>query len=103
MASSPYELDGHRPLPEPEYDPYNTSFTTKRINKTTFLIVEDDEFEEHPFIYVKVHPKLPIIILSDTGCAQPKRKIGKDGECRLTLLSLRPNLPSLQAQPFVEI
>ncbi|KAF2168443.1 hypothetical protein M409DRAFT_53122 [Zasmidium cellare ATCC 36951] len=50
------------------------SFKTERINKSTFLVVEDDAFREHPFIYVKIHPKAPIIVLSDTGCDEPSAK-----------------------------
>ncbi|EME46801.1 hypothetical protein DOTSEDRAFT_87250 [Dothistroma septosporum NZE10] len=48
-----------------------TSFTTTRINKTTFVIQEDDAFREHPLIYVKLHPTIPVAILSDTGCDEP--------------------------------
>lgn len=73
MAATPYELDGRRAEAELSY---NMSFVTKRVNKTTWLIVEDDEYGEHPFIYVKLHSKLPVAIVSDTGCAQPRKKIG---------------------------
>lgn len=51
-----------------------SSFTTKRINKSTFLIIEDDAFEEHPYIYAKIHPKARIIILTDTGCDEPSSR-----------------------------
>ncbi|CZT22123.1 uncharacterized protein RCC_07992 [Ramularia collo-cygni] len=49
----------------------SSSFSAKRINSTTCVIQEDDVFREHPLIYVKIHPKVPIIILSDTGCDEP--------------------------------
>jgi hypothetical protein len=56
----------------------SSSFSSKRINSTTFVVREDDAFGEHPFIYVKVHPKAPILVLSDTGCdeASEKKKNG---------------------------
>ena len=46
-----------------EKSPY---FVCTRVNSTTFVIVEDDEYAEHPFIYVKIYENL--VILSDTGC-----------------------------------
>lgn len=52
----------------------STSFTTKRINRTTFVVREDDLWEEHPLIYVKLHPLVPLVILSDTGCDEPSKK-----------------------------
>jgi len=51
-----------------------TSFSTKRINATTFVIREDDSFAEHPLIYAKVHPKAPVIVLSDTGSDEPSEE-----------------------------
>jgi len=51
-----------------------SSFTAERINETTFVIREDDLYEEHPFIYAKVHPSAPVIVLSDTGCDEPSEK-----------------------------
>ncbi|CAK4033703.1 Hypothetical predicted protein [Lecanosticta acicola] len=51
-----------------------SSFTTKKINSTTFVIREDDAYGEHPFIYVKLHPLAPVIIISDTGCDEPSEK-----------------------------
>lgn len=51
---------------------HSTSFTTKRINKSTFAVREDDAYDEHPLVYVKIHPKgTPLIVLSDTGCDEP--------------------------------
>ena len=49
----------------------SSSFTTSRLNNTTFLIQEHDAYREQPFIYVKLHPKYPVIVLSDTGCDEP--------------------------------
>ncbi|OCL07992.1 Metallo-hydrolase/oxidoreductase [Glonium stellatum] len=49
-----------------------TCFSTKRLNHSTFLITEDDSYREHPFIYAKLHSKLPLLILSDTGCNSPR-------------------------------
>lgn len=52
-----------------------TSFKTTRISKTTFLVTEDDKYGEQPFIYAKQHPDSPILILSDTGCNAPNKKV----------------------------
>jgi hypothetical protein len=49
----------------------DTSFSIRKINPTTFMVREDDAFGEHPFIYVKIHPRVPVVILSDTGCDAP--------------------------------
>ncbi|KAK4894193.1 hypothetical protein LTR27_007560 [Elasticomyces elasticus] len=56
----------------------SSSFTTKRINATTFVIREDDAYEEHPLIYAKLHSKAPVIVLSDTGCDEPSEKHKND-------------------------
>jgi hypothetical protein len=58
----------------------STSFTTKQINRSTFAIREADVYKEHPLIFVKVHPAVPLIILSDTGCDEPEEK-HKHGMC----------------------
>ncbi|WPG99000.1 Hypothetical protein R9X50_00180200 [Acrodontium crateriforme] len=58
----------------PQQTPPSTSFTTRRINASTFVIQEDDAFGEQPLIYVKVHPKCPVIIVCDTGCDQPNEE-----------------------------
>lgn len=49
----------------------STSFITKKINRSTFVVQERDTYDEHPLIYVKVHPRVPLIIISDTGCDEP--------------------------------
>lgn len=43
-------------------------FVCNRLNDDTFLIVEHDSYDEHPFIYVKVYHDPPLLVLSDTGC-----------------------------------
>ena len=54
--------------------PETSSFTSKRVNSSTFVIREDDAYKEHPFIYLKIHPRAPIILLSDTGCDEPSEE-----------------------------
>ena len=49
-----------------------TSFKCDKINKTTFVIIEDDIYHEYPFIYVKVYVDPALIVLSDTGCGGRK-------------------------------
>jgi hypothetical protein len=51
----------------------SSSFTAKKLNRSTFLITENDAYREHPLIYVKVHPTIPVIIIGDTGCDRPSR------------------------------
>lgn len=58
-----------------------SSFRTWKINRTTFAVREDDAFHEYPLIYVKLHQRAPILLLSDTGTGEAKDKNGK-GECR---------------------
>ena len=45
-----------------------TCFACEKLNDSTFLIVEDDKYDEHPFIYAKIYLELRLIVLSDTGC-----------------------------------
>ncbi|KAF4622774.1 hypothetical protein G7Y89_g14252 [Cudoniella acicularis] len=58
----------------------STSFTCQRVNKTTFVIIEDDNYGEQPYIYVKVYPAH--LIITDTGCNAPRSK-------EASLISLR--------------
>lgn len=51
-----------------------TSFKCSKLNSTTWLLVEDDIYRETPFIYAKIHPTEPILILTDTGCDAPRSK-----------------------------
>ena len=46
----------------------STCFKCKRLNPSTFVIVEDDKYDEHPFIYARIFLDPPLIVLSDTGC-----------------------------------
>lgn len=74
-----------------------TSFKTTRISKTTFLVTENDIYGEHPFIYVKQHPTSHVLIVSDTGCNNPKESV--------TVSSLREYLetypiPELDGEPL---
>lgn len=48
----------------------STSFSCRRVNSTTFLIIEDDSFSELPHIYVKIYPD--VLFISDTGCNSPR-------------------------------
>lgn len=53
-----------------------SSFTTRKLNGSTFVITEDDAYAEHPLIYVKVHSRAQVLIVSDTGCDKAsKRKV----------------------------
>ncbi|MCJ1389017.1 NAD(+) salvage pathway protein [Xylographa bjoerkii] len=45
-----------------------TVFSCKRLNLSTYLIVENDRYQEHPFIYAKVVQSPSLLLLSDTGC-----------------------------------
>ena len=63
------------------------SFTTQRINKTTFVVREDDAYGEHPLIYVKLHPRAQICVLSDTGCDEASEKFKNGGSMPLRRLS----------------
>jgi hypothetical protein len=54
--------------------PDSTSFTTRKLNSSTFVVQEDDAYGEHPLIYVKISTRTPLVILSDTGCDEPSEK-----------------------------
>lgn len=49
-----------------------TSFIDRRVNSSTILIIEDDEYGEHPHIYVKIYPNH--LLITDTGCNAPRSK-----------------------------
>ena len=59
----------------------SSSFKTWKINRTTFAVQEDDAFYEYPLIYVKIHQKAPILVLSDTGTDEASEK-HQNGKCR---------------------
>jgi glyoxylase-like metal-dependent hydrolase (beta-lactamase superfamily II) len=44
----------------------NTCFTCTRLNASTFLVIEDDKWDEEPYIYVKSYSS--VLVLIDTGC-----------------------------------
>ncbi|KAM3424779.1 hypothetical protein BST61_g6760 [Cercospora zeina] len=48
-----------------------SSFSTTKLNSTTFLIQEHDAYSERPFIYAKLPRNVPVLILTDTGCDEP--------------------------------
>jgi hypothetical protein len=61
----------------------STSFVSRRVNNSTFLVIEDDGYGEQPHIYVKIYPEY--LLISDTGCNKPRSK-------KLSLTSLREYL-----------
>ncbi|KAK0944852.1 hypothetical protein LTR29_003665 [Friedmanniomyces endolithicus] len=77
-----------------------TSFSTKRINATTFVIREDDSFAEHPLIYAKVHPKAPVIVLSDTGSDEPSEEHKHDDYIHLRTHLEHCPIPDNNDQPL---
>ncbi|KAK7553248.1 hypothetical protein IWX49DRAFT_309185 [Phyllosticta citricarpa] len=50
----------------------SSSFSARRLNRSTFVIAEDDRFCAHPLIYAKLHPQLPVLILANTGVGVPR-------------------------------
>lgn len=52
----------------------DSSFTTRKLNSSTFVIMEEDAYAEHPLIYVKVHPEVPVLIIGDTGCDKASKR-----------------------------
>lgn len=58
----------------------STCFSCSRLNASTFLIVEDDQWGETPFLYAKVYDA--VLALVDTGCGGAAR----DASVELTSL-----------------
>lgn len=58
----------------------STSFVSRQVNASTFLIIEDDKYGEQPHIYVKIYSNH--LLINDTGCNAPRRK-------KLAITSLR--------------
>lgn len=58
----------------------STCFSCTRLNASTFLIVEDDQWSEMPFIYAKIYNS--VLVLVDTGCGGAAR----DSSVELTSL-----------------
>ncbi|KAI4155327.1 MAG: hypothetical protein LQ340_001065 [Diploschistes diacapsis] len=50
------------------HGPKDSPFAYKRLNDTTFVIIEDDRFKEKPLIYAKVCRDHNVLVLTDTGC-----------------------------------
>jgi glyoxylase-like metal-dependent hydrolase (beta-lactamase superfamily II) len=48
----------------------STSFVSRRVNASTFLIIEDDSYGEQPYIYAKIYSNH--LIITDTGCNSPR-------------------------------
>lgn len=59
------------------------SFTSHRVNSSTFVIIEDDKYGEQPYIYVRKFADH--LLVTDTGCNSPRSE-------RATLTSLRDYL-----------
>ncbi|KAK0281318.1 hypothetical protein LTR91_011635 [Friedmanniomyces endolithicus] len=78
----------------------STSFSTRRINATTFVIREDDSFAEHPLIYAKLHPKAPVIVLSDTGSDAPSEEHKHDKYIHLRAHLEHCPIPDNNYQPL---
>lgn len=47
-----------------------TSFVSRRVNSSTWVIVEDDTYGERPYIYVKIYSNH--LLITDTGCNSPR-------------------------------
>ncbi|TKA74056.1 hypothetical protein B0A55_05779 [Friedmanniomyces simplex] len=79
---------------------HTSSFSTERINATTFVIREDDAFKEHPLIYAKLHPKVPVIVLSDTGSDEPSEEHKNDKYIHLRAHLEHCPIPDNSNQPL---
>lgn len=53
----------------------STSFVSRRLNVSTFVISEDDAYGEQPYIYVKLYSTY--VIITDTGCNSPRDRTVK--------------------------
>ncbi|KAI9648697.1 hypothetical protein NHQ30_003337 [Ciborinia camelliae] len=53
----------------------STSFVSRRLNPSTFVIFEDDAYGEQPYIYVKLYSNY--VIVTDTGCNSPRDRTVK--------------------------
>lgn len=58
-------------MASPSQQPASTCFSCSRLNSSTFLIVEDDQWGEQPFIYAKIYSH--VVVLVDTGCGGAAR------------------------------
>jgi glyoxylase-like metal-dependent hydrolase (beta-lactamase superfamily II) len=60
-------------------------FSCRRLNSTTFVITEDDEWREYPNIHVKIYEAAIVVI--DTGCGGA---------------SMNPHVPRRSLRKFIE-
>lgn len=44
------------------------AYAARRLNNTTFLLIQNDRFTEKPFIYVKLYTIPALAVIIDTGC-----------------------------------
>lgn len=59
-----------------------TCFSVSKLNSTTFLVIEEDKWDENPFIYVKTYPSTLVIV--DTGSGG----IARNPDAQLTSLKV---------------
>ena len=69
---------------------YPTTFACERLNPSTFLIVENDQYGEHPFIYAKIYQVPPLMVISDTGCGGGSNARGPFSDTLRTFLETQP-------------
>lgn len=63
--------------------PRTPAFTCQRLNRTTFVLEEDDKWGENPLIYAKLFPHT--IVLIDTGCGGATQTPGIEGTLKTYL------------------
>ncbi|KAH4126285.1 hypothetical protein HBH64_026970 [Parastagonospora nodorum] len=58
-----------RSSPQAIFDPKQCPFTIRQLNKTTWLVRENDQYSEHPHIYIKkyTNDSSSVLIITDTG------------------------------------
>ena len=71
LAATEFGPDGFLPadpavMAEFLATPPTTCFSATKLNGSTFVIVEDDKWDESPYIYAKLFPSS--LVLIDTGC-----------------------------------
>ena len=97
MCPIPAGLTNEQARPAGPKSSGTTCFTGTRLNASTFLIIENDKWNEEPYIYVKVYSS--VLVLIDTGCGGA----AKDETAKLTslreFLEIFP-IPDNQNQPL---
>ncbi|KAM0712013.1 hypothetical protein Q7P37_011107 [Cladosporium fusiforme] len=61
-----------KPVKPPTTVTEGTIFYCSKLNDSTHLVVQKDEYYEYPFIYVKVYPTQSLAVVIDTGCGAHK-------------------------------